>query len=86
MCVCVCVCVWWHCRYETLVKPYGELNGKPVAAKDVVELQKGGTGFAAHDKHAQSKKAFALGVGNGLADVRGQAGGAGSRAGLSFSN
>ena len=47
--------------YETLVKPDGELNGKAVSPKDVVEIQKGGTGFSAHDKNSQSKKHYAVG-------------------------
>ena len=72
--------------YETLVKPDGVYEGSKVSPKDVFDLQKGGTGFAAHDRTSQSKKHFAVGIGSGLADVRGQSGSSVSRFGLKFNN
>ena len=72
--------------YEKLVKPDGILNGAAVSEKDVIELQKGGTGFAAHDKNASAKKHYSVGMGSGLADLRGQNASASSRFGLSFAN
>lgn len=48
--------------------------------------QRGGTGFAAHDKELQAKKRFLLGPGSGLADLRGQHAGPTSKFGLRFSN
>jgi nitric oxide synthase-interacting protein len=58
-------------------------GGKTITDDDVMELQRGGTGFAEHDGEAvQASKHFALGAGNGLADRRGQNAGAGSLFGL----
>ena len=57
-----------------------------MSPKDVLDLQKGGTGFAAHDRQAQSKKHFAVGMGSGMADIRGQNASVTSRFGLRFSN
>lgn len=55
--------------------------------KDVVKLQKGGTGFAAHDgEKVQSNRFWHLGPGNGLADLRGQHQGPRSHGGLIFYN
>ena len=54
---------------------------------DVMELQRGGTGFVEHDGEAvQAKSFYALGQGSGLADGRGQSAGAGSLFGLRFTN
>ena len=72
--------------YETLVKPDGTYEGVKVTPKDVLEIQKGGTGFAAHDRNAHSKKHFLVGIGSGLADIRGQSGSSVSRFGLKFNN
>ena len=72
--------------YETCVKPEGSYGGVAVAPEDVLELQRGGTGFAAHDKQLQTKKFFALGPGSGMADRRGQHASASSKFGLSFNN
>ena len=72
--------------YESLVKPDGIYEDKKIAPKDVLDVQKGGTGFASHDRHAQSNKHFAVGIGSGLADVRGQGGGGGSKFGLRYAN
>lgn len=72
--------------WETCIRPEGSYGGQAVTDDDVLELQRGGTGFAAHDKQVQAKKYFALGVGSGLADRRGQNGGAASKFGLRFNN
>lgn len=57
--------------YDTCVKPDGAYDGAPVAR--VVALQRGGTGFAAHDGAAASASThMPLGPGTGRADVRGQ--------------
>lgn len=42
-------------HYDTwtkLIKPDGSYGGKPIGDDDVIELQRGGTGFAAHDQDA----------------------------------
>jgi nitric oxide synthase-interacting protein len=74
--------------YEACVKPEGRYGGAKVRhPHDVIPLQRGGTGFAAHDGGAaEAKKVFALGPGTGRADVRGQAGVGGSKFGLRFHN
>lgn len=35
--------------YKKCVKPEGTYNGVAIRERDVVQLQRGGTGFAAHD-------------------------------------
>lgn len=73
---------WRRC-----IRPEGEYEGKRVCDDDVLELQRGGTGFAEHDKEAlQAKRYFALGPGSGLADLRGQTSRGGSKFGLAFTN
>ena len=73
--------------YVRAVKPDGVYNGKAIAEKDVIPLQKGGTGFAAHDGEAlEASRHFAVGMGSGRADLRGQGGGGGSKFGLKFGN
>ncbi len=72
--------------YNKYVKPDGAYDGVPIGERDVIELQRGGTGFAAHDKNAQVEKYWALGPGSGLADLRGQHQGTRSAFGLSFNN
>mmetsp|Transcript_32152 Transcript_32152/g.82337 ORF Transcript_32152/g.82337 Transcript_32152/m.82337 type:complete len:321 (-) Transcript_32152:241-1203(-) len=73
--------------YKKLVKPEGNFNGKKIRERDVVKLQRGGTGFAAHDgDKVESKKFWHLGPGSGLADLRGQHRNAPSRGGLSIMN
>ena len=72
--------------FDMVVKPEGAFRGHKVRPKDVVEIQSGGTGFAARDKHAQAKKKYLVGMGSGLADLRGQTQGPGSRFGLQFHN
>lgn len=69
------------------VKPEGRYEGTRIKDKDVVELQRGGTGFAAHDGNkAQAKKHYHLGAGSGLADLRGQLAAGTSKGGLVFWN
>jgi hypothetical protein len=72
--------------WEKCIRPDGHYGGKDVGEGDVLELQRGGTGFAAHDKELQAKKRFLLGPGSGLADLRGQHSGPTSRFGLRFNN
>ena len=91
------MCLMWQSRcagdvvlwetYEKYIKPEGEYEGTKLSEGDVLELQKGGTGFAKHDGDAtQSSKYFALGPGSGRADLRGQHRGAVSKGGLVFNN
>lgn len=73
--------------YQKYIKPEGEYNGKQIHEDDVIELQKGGTGFAQHDgEKIQSSKFWALGPGSGKQDLRGQHHGAQSKGGLIFRN
>ncbi|KAI8471896.1 MAG: hypothetical protein J3K34DRAFT_416046 [Monoraphidium minutum] len=73
--------------YETCVKPEGSYKGKKVGPKDVIKMQTGGTGFAAHDgDKVQAKKHWLLGPGSGRADLRGQHQGPKSGFGLVFNN
>lgn len=39
--------------WETCIRPDGSYQGVPVGPEDALELQRGGTGFAAHDKELQ---------------------------------
>lgn len=57
--------------WRTCVLPEGAMGGVPVREADGVPLQRGGTGFAAHDAKAEAKKRFLLGPGSGLAGLRG---------------
>jgi nitric oxide synthase-interacting protein len=69
--------------WRTCIRPEGRYGGAEVGDADVLELQRGGTGFAGHDgEAAQAQKFFALGPGSGLADRRGQNASAGSKFGL----
>ncbi|KAK9800268.1 hypothetical protein WJX73_010818 [Symbiochloris irregularis] len=73
--------------YDSCVKPDGVYNGFKIRPKDVVELRRGGTGFALHDgQSTQASKFFALGPGSGRQDLRGQHQGARSAGGLVFNN
>lgn len=73
--------------WRACIRPEGRYGGKAVGDADVLELQRGGTGFAEHDKGAvQAEKFFALGAGSGMADRRGQNASASSKFGLRFSN
>ena len=72
--------------WKTCILPEGSYKGTPVGPDDVIELQRGGTGFAAHDKSLQVTRHFTLGPGSGLADLRGQHHGPTSKFGLRFNN
>ena len=72
--------------WEKCIKEDGHYDGKTVGEEDVLELQRGGTGFAAHDKELRAKKRFLLGPGSGMALLRGQNAGAPSKFGLRFNN
>jgi nitric oxide synthase-interacting protein len=73
--------------YNRVVKPEGSYNGTAIRESDVVNLQRGGTGFAAHDgSAAEAKKFYQLGPGSGRADLRGQHKAARSLGGLVFNN
>ena len=39
--------------WEKCILPEGSYGGHPVGPDDVMELQRGGTGFAGHDKELQ---------------------------------
>ena len=68
--------------YKMVIARDGAHDGKKV--KGAIRLQKGGSGFAASGTQVESKKAFMLGAGSGLADSRGQHRGGASRFGLKF--
>ena len=73
--------------YVKCVKPDGKYDGKTVKEKDVIELVRGGTGFAMHDGEAvQAKRFYHLGPGSGRQDLRGQHQGTRSAFGLTFTN
>ena len=55
--------------YDKVLAREKEWDGRRI--KGVVKLQRGGSGFAASGTQVESKKAFALGAGSGLADSRG---------------
>ena len=52
--------------WERCVKPDGAYGGVAVGEEDVLELQRGGTGFAAHDKDLQARGAGLPGVFEGV--------------------
>jgi nitric oxide synthase-interacting protein len=68
--------------YKMVIARDGAHDGKKVTG--AIRLQKGGSGYAASGTQVESKKAFALGAGSGLADSRGQHRGGASRFGLKF--
>ena len=70
--------------WKKCIKPDGSWQGVAVTDDDILELKRGGTGFAEHDGEAvEATTYFALGAGNGLADRRGQGtAGTGSKFGL----
>mmetsp|Transcript_17121 Transcript_17121/g.51246 ORF Transcript_17121/g.51246 Transcript_17121/m.51246 type:complete len:334 (-) Transcript_17121:255-1256(-) len=73
--------------YEKCVKPDGIFDGRKIAAKDVIDLKSGGTGFAHHDKErTEASKHWTLGPGSGKQDLRGQAASGRSYGGLSQMN
>lgn len=57
--------------YRRFVEPEGVYDGHKVKPKDVIRLERGGTGFAATSKVEASTHTL-LGIGSGLSDVRGQ--------------
>ena len=70
--------------YKTVVEGEGAYNGTPIRPnKDVIRLQKGGTGFAGSGTQVESKVEFEMGVG-GTGALRGQNRGAQSKFGLRF--
>lgn len=76
-----------HDTWTKLIRGEGQYDGQPISEDDVVELQRGGTGFAAHNADAlQAKAFFHLGPGSGMADLRGQHQGPRSHFGLRFTN
>ncbi len=76
-----------HETWKSCIAPEGHFNGVELGARDVVELQRGGTGFAAHDgDRVQASKFSQLGPGSGRADLRGQHKAARSLGGLVFRN
>lgn len=72
--------------YKLAVEKEGSYNGVKIRKdKDVIRLQKGGSGFSASGTQVESKAEFALGLAGG-AELRGQNRGGGSKFGLRFSN
>lgn len=69
--------------YKTTVEKDGSYNGVSIRPKDVIKLQRGGTGFAGSGTQVESKAEFALGIGGG-GDLRGQNRGSQSKFGLRF--
>ncbi|KAK9815795.1 hypothetical protein WJX72_009551 [[Myrmecia] bisecta] len=79
--------VMLHDTYQRCVRPDGRYDGVRIKEADVIELQRGGTGFALHDgEKTQGQKYWQLGPGSGLADLRGQHRGPRSAGGLLFTN
>ena len=70
--------------YKRVVEKEGSYNGHTVKPKDVIKLQRGGCGFSASGTQVESKHDFLLGMGSGLADLRGQQRGPVSKFGLRF--
>ena len=69
--------------YDLVIKKEGAYEGKKVdPKKDVIHLQRGGTGFAASGTQVESKIETIIGQGSGRADIRGQNASAPSRFGL----
>ncbi|KAK3240682.1 hypothetical protein CYMTET_49493 [Cymbomonas tetramitiformis] len=68
--------------YTKCVKPDGEYDGHRVNPKDVIKLNRGGTGFIGSGESVISKKSMPLGVGSGAGDIRGQSAGPTSAFGL----
>mmetsp|Transcript_43116 Transcript_43116/g.137696 ORF Transcript_43116/g.137696 Transcript_43116/m.137696 type:complete len:321 (+) Transcript_43116:72-1034(+) len=74
--------------YVGFIKPDGVYDGKKVKEKDVIKVQKLGTGFAggSEAKKLQAEKYYQLGMGSGLYDLRGQSTQGPSRGGLVIHN
>lgn len=76
-----------HETWKSCIAPEGHFNGAKLRDRDVIELQRGGTGYAAHDgDKAQASKYWQMGPGSGRADLRGQHRGARSLGGLVMQN
>lgn len=59
--------------WDKCIKPDGFYDGKSVCDDDVLELKRGGTGYAKHNSdEIEASKFHHLGPGSGLADRRGQ--------------
>ena len=72
-------------RYKKTIEKDGVYEGVKIRPeKDVIRLQKGGTGYAGSGTQVESKAEFALGVGAG-GEARGQSRGGQSKFGLRFS-
>lgn len=69
--------------YKATVEKEGSYNGVSIRPKDVIKLQRGGTGFAGSGTQVESKAEFALGIGGG-GDLRGQNRNSQSKFGLRF--
>mmetsp|Transcript_49142 Transcript_49142/g.93873 ORF Transcript_49142/g.93873 Transcript_49142/m.93873 type:complete len:315 (-) Transcript_49142:258-1202(-) len=69
---------------STFVEKDGNYNGKKVKKKDIIHLARGGTGFIASGTQVEAKRFEHLGVGSGMADVRGQSAGPRSAFGLTY--
>lgn len=71
--------------FKAVVEKEGAYEGVKICLdKDVIRLQRGGTGFAGSGTQVESKATFDLGVGSGLADSRGQQRGGASKFALRF--
>jgi nitric oxide synthase-interacting protein len=66
--------------YDRVIKKEGSYNGKKInPKKDIIRLERGGTGFAASGTQVESKIDKIMGQGSGLSEVRGQNKSAASR-------
>jgi len=73
--------------WEKVIKPDGVFKERLIKPIDVIELKGGGTGFVAHDKEdVEAKRHTQLGIGSGMAPLRGQGISATSNFGLRFNN
>jgi nitric oxide synthase-interacting protein len=71
--------------YKKTIEKDGVYEGVKIRPeKDVIRLQKGGTGYAGSGTQVESKAEFTLGVGAG-GEARGQSRGGQSKFGLRFS-
>lgn len=69
--------------YKKLVEPDGTYDGFKINKTDIIVLQRGGTGYAAHDgEMIKASKHTFLGLGSGMTDLRGQHSGSGTKSGL----
>lgn len=69
--------------FKKFVEPTGIYNGHLFDNTDLIEIQKGGTGYTAHDGLSiLASKNTNLGIGSGMTDLRGQHSGTGAKSGL----